>query len=384
MKKYIKNKSLCPLPFAGLYVEPNGNVRCCSISKKKLGNIHSQSIENIVNGDVIKSIRKDMLDEKFPSNCSECYKKEEGMTNINFKEISNRLYHVGKLGVSPIKLYKNENNFELQQLDVRWRNTCNGACVYCGPALSSRWAIELNNENRMTRTAMEASVDYIYSNLGNLKMLYLCGGEPMMMKENIKLLQIIKKTNPNLDIRVNTNLSNLDNKVFRLLETLPNVHWILSAEATHEKFEYIRYPLKWDTFIKNIKIIQGLDHKVSLNMSWNILNAFGIFNFVDQMLSMGFHQNSFVVNAVNDPSFYDVSNLPSEMLLEIKQEAVKRHGRLTDPFMLKYSYEAIIRHCDKSRMNEQQNLKKQLGILDSRRSLDSKKVFPELYERVLG
>jgi radical SAM protein with 4Fe4S-binding SPASM domain len=384
MKKYIKNKSLCPLPFAGLYVEPNGNVRCCSISKKKLGNIHSQSIENIVNGDVIKSIRKDMLDEKFPSNCSECYKKEEGMTNINFKEISNRLYHVGKLGVSPIKLYKNENNFELQQLDVRWRNTCNGACVYCGPALSSRWAIELNNENRMTRTAMEASVDYIYSNLGNLKMLYLCGGEPMMMKENIKLLQIIKKTNPNLDIRVNTNLSNLDNKVFRLLETLPNVHWILSAEATHEKFEYIRYPLKWDTFIKNIKIIQGLDHKVSLNMSWNILNAFGIFDFVDQMLSMGFHQNSFVVNAVNDPSFYDVSNLPSEMLLEIKQEAVKRHGRLTDPFMLKYSYEAIIRHCDKSRMNEQQNLKKQLGILDSRRSLDSKKVFPELYERVLG
>lgn len=384
MKKYIKNKSLCPLPFAGLYVEPNGNVRCCSISKKKLGNIHSQSIENIVNGDVIKSIRKDMLDEKFPSNCSECYKKEEGMTNINFKEISNRLYHVGKLGVSPIKLYKNENNFELQQLDVRWRNTCNGACVYCGPALSSRWAIELNNENKMTRTAMEASVDYIYSNLGNLKMLYLCGGEPMMMKENIKLLQIIKKTNPNLDIRVNTNLSNLDNKVFRLLETLPNVHWILSAEATHEKFEYIRYPLKWDTFIKNIKIIQGLDHKVSLNMSWNILNAFGIFNFVDQMLSMGFHQNSFVVNAVNDPSFYDVSNLPSEMLLEIKQEAVKRHGRLTDPFMLKYSYEAIIRHCDKSRMTEQQNLKKQLGILDSRRSLDSKKVFPELYERVLG
>lgn len=384
MKKYIKNKSLCPLPFAGLYVEPNGNVRCCSISKKKLGNIHSQSIENIVNGDVIKSIRKDMLDEKFPSNCSECYKKEEGMTNINFKEISNRLYHVGKLGVSPIKLYKNENNFELQQLDVRWRNTCNGACVYCGPALSSRWAIELNNENKMTRTAMEASVDYIYSNLGNLKMLYLCGGEPMMMKENIKLLQIIKKTNPNLDIRVNTNLSNLDNKVFRLLETLPNVHWILSAEATHEKFEYIRYPLKWDTFIKNIKIIQGLDHKVSLNMSWNILNAFGIFDFVDQMLSMGFHQNSFVVNAVNDPSFYDVSNLPSEMLLEIKQEAVKRHGRLTDPFMLKYSYEAIIRHCDKSRMTEQQNLKKQLGILDSRRSLDSKKVFPELYERVLG
>ena len=48
MRKYIKNKSLCPLPFAGLYIEPSGNVKCCSISKKTLGNIHSQSIAELV------------------------------------------------------------------------------------------------------------------------------------------------------------------------------------------------------------------------------------------------------------------------------------------------------------------------------------------------
>ena len=39
--KYLKNKSLCPLPFAGLYIEPGGDVKCCSISKQTLGNIHS-------------------------------------------------------------------------------------------------------------------------------------------------------------------------------------------------------------------------------------------------------------------------------------------------------------------------------------------------------
>ena len=256
--------------------------------------------------------------------------------------------------------------------------------MYCSPTLSSRWAVELKDERRMTGTAMQASVDYVYKNLGNLKMLYLCGGEPMMMKENIKLLQIIKESNPQLDIRVNTNLSNLDNEVFRLLETLPNVHWILSAEATYERFEYIRYPLNWETFVKNVKVVLGLDHKISLNMSWNILNAFGIFDFIDQMLELGLHQNSIVINAVTIPEYYNISNLPSDMLSEIKQEAVKRHGRLSEPFMLKYSYEAIIKHCNEPIMNKQQDLKQQLATLDSRRSLDSKKVFPELYKRLLG
>ena len=77
MKKYFKNKSLCQLPFAGLYIEPSGNVKCCSISKQTLGNIHTQSIQDLINGETVKSIRRDMLEEKFPSNCNECYEKEK-------------------------------------------------------------------------------------------------------------------------------------------------------------------------------------------------------------------------------------------------------------------------------------------------------------------
>jgi radical SAM protein with 4Fe4S-binding SPASM domain len=384
MRKYIKNKSLCPLPFAGLYIEPSGNVKCCSISKKTLGNIHSQSIAELVNGETVKKIRRDMLDEKFPNNCSECYEKEKNFKSINFNKISNRLYHIGKLGTSPMKLYEDENNFELQQLDIRWRNTCNGACVYCGPALSSRWAVELNDEKRMTKEAMGDSVEYVYDNLSTLKTLYLCGGEPLLIKENVKLVKIIADTNPKLDIRINTNLSNLDNPVFETLKHLPNVHWILSAEAMGEQFEYIRYPLNWRNFIKNLNTIQKLPHKISLNMSWNILNAFGIFEFIDHMIENGIHENSFVTNPVIEPDVYNVLNLPKEMLSSIKQEAIKRHGRLTDPFMLKYSYEAIIQHCDQPTMNKKKKLRKELEILDARRSIDSKKIFPELYKRVLN
>lgn len=384
MKKYVKNKSLCPLPFAGLYIDPNGTVRCCSISKERLGNIHHDKITDIVQGETVKNIRKQMLDEKFPSNCSECYEREKNYTDINFKNISNRLYHVGKLGTAPMKLYESEDNFELQQLDVRWRNTCNGACVYCGPELSSRWAVEMNDHKRMDKQAMSDSVEYVYDNLANLKTLYLCGGEPLMMKENVRLMEVITETNPTLDIRINTNLSNLDNKVFDIIKHLPNVHWILSAEATDSKFEYIRYPLKWGKFIENIQVIQKLPHKISLNMSWNILNAFGIFEFIDKMIELGIHTNSFVCNPVTDPDVYDVRNLPVDILQEIEKEAKERHSRLTEPFMLKYSYETIIEHCKKPIMQKQKQLKEELATLDARRSIDSVEVFPELYERVLN
>ena len=196
--KYLKSKSLCPLPFAGIYIEPSGDVKCCSISKQTLGNIHSQSIEELINGDTAKNIRRQMLEGEFPENCFECYNKEKNFKNINLNQISNRLYHVGKLGTAPFKLYDNENNFELQQLDVRWRNTCNGACVYCGPELSSRWAQELNDTKRMTKDAMERSIGYVYDHIDTVKTLYLCGGEPMMMKENVKLLEVITEITQNL------------------------------------------------------------------------------------------------------------------------------------------------------------------------------------------
>jgi|TARA_R110001606_G_C15343031_1_gene646772 MoaA/NifB/PqqE/SkfB family radical SAM enzyme len=382
MKKYFKNKSLCPLPFAGLYIEPSGDVKCCSISKQTLGNIHTQSIEDLINGETVKSIRRDMLEEKFPSNCNECYEKERNFKSINFNQISNRLYHIGKLGTAPIKLYEDENNFELQQLDVRWRNTCNGACVYCGPELSSRWAIELNDTKRMTKQAMSNSIEYVYDHIDTVKTLYLCGGEPMMMKENVKLVKIIAETRPELDIRINTNLSNLNNPVYETIKDLPNIHWILSAEASEDRFEYIRYPLSWTNFINNFKVIKKLPHKISMNMSWNILNSFGIFEFIDLMIENGLHENSFVINPVLDPKYYNILNLPQEAINVIKKEATKRHGRLHDPFMLKYSYEAIIKHCNKPIMHKQQELKQQLEMLDARRSLDSKKVFPELYERL--
>jgi radical SAM protein with 4Fe4S-binding SPASM domain len=103
---YLKNKSLCPLPFAGAIVMTDGTVQCCSISKEELGNVNEKSLEEILTtSEKLKQIRRDMLDNKFPYNCKDCYKKEQHHTHTNFENVSNRLYHIKILKDSPFKLY---------------------------------------------------------------------------------------------------------------------------------------------------------------------------------------------------------------------------------------------------------------------------------------
>ena len=71
--KFLKNKSLCPLPFAGAIVDTDGTVKCCSISKESLGNVKDKSLKTILNhSQKLKQIRRDMLQNKFPYNCTDC------------------------------------------------------------------------------------------------------------------------------------------------------------------------------------------------------------------------------------------------------------------------------------------------------------------------
>jgi len=240
---YLKNNSLCPLPFTGAIVKTDGSVFCCSISKEQLGNVNEKSLEEILTSSTkLKKIRRDMLDNKFPKNCSNCYEKEKYHTNLNLENISNRLYHIKILKDSPFKLYKDEHQFELQQMDLRWRNTCNFACVYCGGHYSSVWAKFDGHADKMSDDAMKKTFNFVKQNIKNLKTIYMAGGEPFLIKENLKIIDLIQQENPELLLRINTNLSILTQKIFDQLKTLKNVHWIVSAESTGERFNYIRWP----------------------------------------------------------------------------------------------------------------------------------------------
>ena len=379
---FLKNKSLCPLPFAGAIVNTDGSVQCCSISKEFLGNVNKQSLQEILTtSPKLKQIRRDMLDNKFPKNCSDCYVKEQHHKTTNFDNISNRLYHIKILKDSPFKLYKDEHKFELQQMDLRWRNTCNFACVYCDPVFSSVWAKFEGVPDKMTNKSMDETFLFVKQNIKNLKTIYMAGGEPFLIKENLKIIDLIQRENPGLLLRINTNLSILTPKIYKQLKKLKNVHWIVSAEATGKKFNYIRWPGNYQTLIQNIKKIQQLPHKVSINMTWNLFCVSNIIDFIDNMLEMGVHPNQFIMNSVTNPIEQSVLNITKKRRDDLVEIIKQKKTKINKNFFLYKVYTEMLDILNQPLLDTHDTaLYNTLMDFDRKRKLDSKEVFPELYE----
>ncbi len=379
---FLKNKSLCPLPFAGAIVNTDGSVQCCSISKEFLGNVNKQSLQEILTtSPKLKQIRRDMLDNKFPKNCSDCYVKEQHHKTTNFDNISNRLYHIKILKDSPFKLYKDEHKFELQQMDLRWRNTCNFACVYCDPVFSSVWAKFEGVPDKMTNKSMDETFSFVKQNIKNLKTIYMAGGEPFLIKENLKIIDLIQRENPGLLLRINTNLSILTPKIYKQLKKLKNVHWIVSAEATGKKFNYIRWPGNYQTLIQNIKKIQQLPHKVSINMTWNLFCVSNIIDFIDNMLEMGVHPNQFIMNSVTNPIEQSVLNITKKRRDDLVEIIKQKKTKINKNFFLYKVYTEMLDILNQPLLDTHDTaLYNTLMDFDRKRKLDSKEVFPELYE----
>lgn len=377
VKKIFTNKSFCVLPWTGFELEPNGSVKNCIISTDKIGNIHQESIEKIMLGEKNTELKKSMLSDRKPGNCNGCYLQEQGRNNL--MSISSRLYYNKEIApFTDISLFDEPKNFSLQHVDLRWTNQCNQACVYCGPEYSSKWAKELGRTVKSDLTARQEVKTFVFNNISQLKNVYLAGGEPLLMKENKEFLSLLLDKNPTVNIRVNTNLSATTTGVFELLCKFKNVHWIVSVESMEEEYEYIRYHGDWEEFLKNLIHIKQLNHKISFNMLFFILNYKSIFDTVEFFQSLGFHENSFIIGPLYTPSHLNVLNLPDIVLKNIKDKIEQRIKNSNH--YLKNSLENILGYIKNTAWSKDiDSFKKNISLMDQRRASSAEKIFKEVF-----
>lgn len=379
-KDYFLHDALCPLPWSGIFINPDGAVKNCAISTATLGNLHNTPIEEILHGPINVAIKNDMLNHVRHKRCNTCYRVED----LNSSEVqtlsgSNRSWYK-KYGATNLDLYNNPENFNLKVLDLRWRNTCNLACVYCGPDLSSKWADELKDTSyTIDETVLEKNKKYIFDRLDNIDHVYLAGGEPLLINENLELLELLSERNPDVEIRINTNLSVTNNKIFQKLITFKNVKWTVSVEAIADKYEYIRYPGKWDRFYNNLIDLKNKNSDINFNMVWCILNAESIFECVEKLQEIGFHENAFIIQCLDYPPGLNVQNLPALVLENIKS-TIKNKLSTTDPaYWLHKSLKIMYNYISDPTSSDLDLTFDYLKSLDQRRGLDSRAVFPFLY-----
>ena len=376
-KDMLLNKSFCPLPWTGFIVQQNGDVKNCVLSKDVQGNIRDSRIEDVVGNDKNMQLKQDMLEDRKPLNCSGCHRVEKDKNRFDI--ISQRLYYLKELKNVNRNLYDKIANFSLYTVDLRWTNQCNQACVYCGPDNSSMWHKEVGGQELMSPQKKERLKQYVFDNVHQLKNVYLAGGEPLLMNENQELLERLWACNRDVHIRVNTNLSNIDTKVGKLIKQFENVHWTVSVEATGERYNYIRYGGNWKRFVKNLQTLVDREQKITFNMLYFILNYRELFHCVDVMRDMGFSDNAFVIGPLYTPTHLNILNLPENKLDESKK--LLNDGIATSDMYLKDSLQNILTYINNEHfVPDFDRSLREVSILDKRRKLDSRQVFPELYD----
>ena len=355
----------CPLPWTGIAVEPDGAVKNCAISRRQIGNLKYSTIESILDNNLNRDIRTSLTNDHWPTACSQC----ELVEQID-PLFSNRAYQ--------LKLHQDVDidytgTHSLTQLDLRWSNTCNYACVYCSPTLSSQWAQELGEKVNAGRENFIKLKEYAYAGLNNLKEVYLAGGEPLLIKENLELLEELYRVNPTCLVRVTTNASTLKNKIYQKLCQFENIKWEVSVEAVGQQFEYIRYPGVWTEFETNLQQLLA-DHKdVSITMNYFLLTCDTIVDTGLYLNSLGTDLNKIAVHPIYTPTFLDARNVKN---LDAIVAYLNTYTETDTTFgqSIQNCQEFLTKPFDK----DIENVVYSLNNIDKRRNLNFTTTFPNL------
>ena len=121
-----------------------------------------------------------------------------------------------------------------------------------------------------------------------------------------------------------------------------------------------------------------LDHKITFNMLYFLLNYRSLFDTVEYFQNLGFHNNAFVIGALLRPEYLNIRHLPEHVLNYIKQILTDKINERPG-YLLEDSYRNLLSYIQEPLEKNLSNSFDQLSILDKRRDLNSKEIFTNLY-----
>jgi MoaA/NifB/PqqE/SkfB family radical SAM enzyme len=300
----------CTAPWNGLTVREDGRVLTCCVGRTTLGNLNVDTIESIEYSSALKKIQAQMLGGNPDlENCANCIKQEK----IDGYSSSRNHYNKFYPDFDPTQL-------KLKYLDLRWNNTCNLACMYCGPHFSSTWTDKLKIHNlKPVKPYQDELLSWILERASHIKEIALVGGEPLLMKQNYELLKVLPL---DCQISILTNLSydlkNLPCLPDLLKRPADKVIWTISGENTNQQFEYVRQGADWNQFEDNIKFLgQHWANSLTLGMVYSTFNAFNLLEIVKTYKELGLQKFNLLPIDRHYP--INVSFMPAPIRLLAKQ-----------------------------------------------------------------
>lgn len=457
IEKIANSNTFCILPWIHLSTRPGGTVRtCCTSNASSVGptndkkhggqvgllkndmgvpeNLNDKTFLEIWNNTYMKNVRLHMLAGKKPASCLKCYKEEDSghkskrhweseywSQRVNINEL---LANTSADGAAPPRLH---------YVDLRLGSKCQLACVMCSPHDSSNWIKEWKSlyptiENKSLKETM--SWDKIgndsqynwyknnpkfwqefYEQIPYLKQLYFAGGESTIIAEHYQILEKIISMgySDQIELRYNSNGLELPNKLFDLWDKFKLVRFHFSIDDIFERNDYIRYPSKWKTIEKNLRIMDETSDKIEVTIACAVqaLNIFYIPDFIKWKLNQNYKKiNMWPLGAglinyhlVYWPGHLNVKVLPYNMKKKCQNKYDEFYLWLSDNWKLSKSnsqaeflnanygikrLRGLINFmCSEDWPDRLPELKEYLNKINMTRNIDFSSTFPELAVELL-
>ena len=311
--------NFCYAPWTNIHINTQGSFKTCCAGETEMDDLRLVPISQILQSSKLLTIKNQLANNQTHKNCVQCVRQEQ-MTSTSERRWYDDIAETKRITVNSI------DQSHLQNLDIRWSNTCNLSCVYCGHEASSQWAAhkKIPIDRLDYSNTLPSILEYIDSNRATIKNLGLLGGEPLLQKENELLLDVIS---PDVHINVITNLTVPleNNKIFKKLLEKNRVVWDISFDTVEDKFEYVRHGASWNVILKNIRYLQeavrDTNHIVGTAAVYSVYNALHL-----QQIHQYFLDNKLPTirwNELHHPSILSVSALPKKFRLLAAEQCIK-------------------------------------------------------------
>ena len=303
--------NFCYAPWTNIHINTTGRYKTCCAGTDEIGDLRIIPIKDLLSSTTLNGIKSSLHQNHAHTNCTICARQEQ------HSSVSERTWYNNIAEYQAIKLDQITAQ-NIQNLDIRWSNTCNLSCVYCDHEASSQWAaLKQQPVERLDYTnTLPGLLEFIDSNRDTIKNLALLGGEPLLQKENDALLDVIAN---HVHINVITNLSVPleNNRIFQKLLAKDNVMWDISFETVEDRFEYVRHGSSWSLMLKNIQYLKQATedkpgHNIGITSQYSVYNAMNL-----SKLHQYFADNDLPMmrwNELHYPDVLSVSSLPKDYL----------------------------------------------------------------------
>jgi MoaA/NifB/PqqE/SkfB family radical SAM enzyme len=312
----VNCKSFCVLPWIHINLNPDGRVTLCCQSHDQIFdergrslNAQTHSLSEIWNSSGMRDIRRRMADGEQLPHCKACF-HDEAFGRTSYRKRSNELW-LGNRPEGPTisrmidQSVDGSTPLSPSYFDLRLGNVCNLKCTACKPLYSSQierdpvhapWIVDAPYTRLTDRfgTAGEwfdadGLVDEMVGMADNLAMIQLAGGEPTINKSQIAFLRHLRTGGraPDIDLIVVTNLIAVRQEIYDLFAQFKSLFVIVSADGCGSTYDYVRYPGRWPTLVKNVLRLREVrpDARIRIDVvlqAINALNVVELFEWADE------------------------------------------------------------------------------------------------------